>query len=170
MYARRYLRLCISVLPGTHEAARPVRYSIKVRATCDTMGRRRNGLRDRDPFGHHLQPYDTFQRSVGLIKWHESNGFQTRAVSIRRPRAGFGSSGINIPRFGIGGPDGNTPLRKRGFQYAQLRGTLDGMDTRWLRILPNATRKKSATGFRPGLRLSVPISMSREPASTPTDF
>ena len=31
--------------------------------------------------------------------------------------------------FGIGERTGNTPLEAMVFEYAQLRGTLDGMDT-----------------------------------------
>lgn len=34
-----------------------------------------------------------------------------------------------VPFFGIGERTGNTPLEAMVFEYAQLKGTLDGMDT-----------------------------------------
>ena len=36
---------------------------------------------------------------------------------------------VNCSLFGIGERTGNTPLEAMVFEYAQLRGTLDGMDT-----------------------------------------
>ena len=36
---------------------------------------------------------------------------------------------MNCSLFGIGERTGNTPLEAMVFEYAQLRGTLDGMDT-----------------------------------------
>ena len=41
----------------------------------------------------------------------------------------YGASGVNCSLFGIGERTGNTPLEAMVFEYAQLRGTLDGMDT-----------------------------------------
>ena len=41
----------------------------------------------------------------------------------------YGASGVNCALFGIGERTGNTPLEAMVFEYAQLRGTLDGMDT-----------------------------------------
>ena len=38
-------------------------------------------------------------------------------------------AGVNCSLFGIGERTGNTPLEAMVFEYAQLRGTLDGMDT-----------------------------------------
>ena len=40
------------------------------------------------------------------------------------------ASGVNCSLFGIGERTGNTPLEAMVFEYAQLKGTLDGMDTR----------------------------------------
>ena len=37
---------------------------------------------------------------------------------------------MNCSLFGIGERTGNTPLEAMVFEYAQLRGTLDGMDTK----------------------------------------
>ncbi len=36
---------------------------------------------------------------------------------------------VNCALLGIGERTGNTPLEAMVFEYAQLRGTLDGMDT-----------------------------------------
>ena len=41
----------------------------------------------------------------------------------------FGAGGVNCSLFGIGERTGNTPLEAMVFEYAQLRGTLDGMET-----------------------------------------
>ena len=41
-----------------------------------------------------------------------------------------GCSGINTSLFGIGERTGNTPLEAMVFEYAQLKGELNGMDTR----------------------------------------
>ena len=41
----------------------------------------------------------------------------------------YGASGINCSLLGIGERTGNTPLEAMVMEYAQLRGTLDGMDT-----------------------------------------
>ena len=41
----------------------------------------------------------------------------------------YGASGVNCSLFGIGERTGNTPLEAMVFEYAQLKGTLDGMDT-----------------------------------------
>ena len=42
---------------------------------------------------------------------------------------GYGACGVNCSLFGIGERTGNTPLEAMVFEYAQLKGTLDGMDT-----------------------------------------
>ena len=41
----------------------------------------------------------------------------------------YGASGVNCSLFGIGERTGNTPLEAMIFEYAQLKGSLDGMDT-----------------------------------------
>ena len=41
----------------------------------------------------------------------------------------YGCCGVNTSLFGIGERTGNTPLEAMVMEYAQLRGTLDGMDT-----------------------------------------
>lgn len=62
------------------------------------------------------------------IEWHGHNDFY-KAVSNSTTAWLYGASGVNCSLFGIGERTGNTPLEAMVFEYAQLRGTLDGMDT-----------------------------------------
>ena len=103
---------------------------IKVRA-CDTMG-----------YGVNF-PGAVIPRSVPgiiygltthagvpseLIEWHGHNDFY-KAVNNSTTAWLYGASGVNCSLFGIGERTGNTPLEAMIFEYAQLKGTLDGMDT-----------------------------------------
>ena len=103
---------------------------IKIRA-CDTMG-----------YGVNY-PGAVIPRSVqgiiyGLmthagvpseqIEWHGHNDFYKAVVNSTTAWL-YGACGINCSLFGIGERTGNTPLEAMVFEYAQLRGTLDGMDT-----------------------------------------
>ena len=63
-----------------------------------------------------------------LIEWHGHNDFY-RAVNNASYAWLYGASGVNCSIFGIGERTGNTPLEAMVFEYAQFRGTLDGMDT-----------------------------------------
>ena len=63
-----------------------------------------------------------------MIEWHGHNDFY-KAVSNSTTAWLYGCSGVNTSLFGIGERTGNTPLEAMVFEYAQLRGTLDGMDT-----------------------------------------
>ena len=64
-----------------------------------------------------------------LIEFHGHNDFY-KAVNNSTTAWLYGASGVNCSLFGIGERTGNTPLEAMVFEYAQLRGTLDGMDTR----------------------------------------
>ena len=64
-----------------------------------------------------------------LIEFHGHNDFY-KAVSNSTTAWLYGASSVNCSLFGIGERTGNTPLEAMVFEYAQLRGTLDGMDTR----------------------------------------
>ena len=103
---------------------------IKVRA-CDTMG-----------YGVNF-PGAVIPRSVPgiiygltthagvpseLIEWHGHNDFY-KAVTNSTTAWLYGACGVNCSLFGIGERTGNTPLEAMVFEYAQLKGTLDGMDT-----------------------------------------
>lgn len=63
-----------------------------------------------------------------LLEWHGHNDFY-KAVSNSTTAWLYGCSGVNCSLFGIGERTGNTPLEAMVFEYAQLRGTLAGMDT-----------------------------------------
>lgn len=63
-----------------------------------------------------------------LIEWHGHNDFY-KAVSNSTTAWIYGACGVNCSLFGIGERTGNTPLEAMVFEYAQLKGTLDGMDT-----------------------------------------
>jgi isopropylmalate/homocitrate/citramalate synthase len=104
---------------------------IKVRA-CDTMG-----------YGVNF-PGAVIPRSVQgiiyaihthagvpheLIEWHGHNDFY-KAVANSTTAWLYGCSGVNTSLFGIGERTGNTPLEAMVFEYAQLKGDLNGMDTR----------------------------------------
>lgn len=63
-----------------------------------------------------------------LLEWHGHNDFY-RSVANAAYAWLYGASGVNCSIFGIGERTGNTPLEAMVFEYAQFRGTLDGMDT-----------------------------------------
>ena len=63
-----------------------------------------------------------------LIEWHGHNDFYKAVVNSTTAWL-YGCSGINTSLFGIGERTGNTPLEAMVFEYAQLKGTLNGMDT-----------------------------------------
>jgi len=103
---------------------------IKVRA-CDTMG-----------YGVSF-PGVVMPRSVSgliyglhhhagvpseLIEWHGHNDFH-KAVQNATTAWLYGSASVNASMFGIGERTGNTPLEAMVFEYAQLKGTLDGINT-----------------------------------------
>ena len=108
------------------------RYQIPVKIrVCDTMG-----------YGVNY-PGATLPRSIpGLIyglrvhagvpserlEFHGHNDFYKAVVNSSTAWL-YGACGVNTSLFGIGERTGNTPLEAMVFEYAQLRGTLDGMDT-----------------------------------------
>lgn len=63
-----------------------------------------------------------------LIEWHGHNDFY-KAVSNSTTAWLYGCSGVNTSLFGIGERTGNTPLEAMVFEYAQIKGDLNGMDT-----------------------------------------
>lgn len=102
---------------------------IKIRA-CDTMG---YGL---------SYPGTSLPRSVaGIIyglrqyagipssqlEWHGHNDFY-KVVTNAATAWLYGCSGVNCSMLGIGERTGNCPLEAMVIEYAQLRGTTDGMD------------------------------------------
>ncbi len=102
---------------------------VKIRA-CDTMGYGVN-------FAGAVIPRSVQGIIYGLkthagvpseqIEWHGHNDFY-KAVTNSTTAWLYGASGINCSLFGIGERTGNTPLEAMVFEYAQLRGTFDGME------------------------------------------
>lgn len=63
-----------------------------------------------------------------LIEWHGHNDFYKAVVNSTTAWL-YGCSAINTSLFGIGERTGNTPLEAMVFEYAQIKGHLNGMDT-----------------------------------------
>ena len=61
------------------------------------------------------------------LEWHGHNDFY-KAVSNAATAWLYGASGVNCSMLGIGERTGNIPLEAMVFEYASLRGSLDGMD------------------------------------------
>lgn len=103
---------------------------IKVRA-CDTLGYGVNypgAVIPRSVPGiiyalhtHAGVPYEQ-------IEWHGHNDFY-KAVTNASTAWLYGACGVNCSLFGIGERTGNTPLEAMVFEYAQFKGTLNGMNT-----------------------------------------
>ncbi len=62
------------------------------------------------------------------LEWHGHNDFY-KAVSNAATAWLYGCGAVNCTLFGIGERTGNIPLEAMMFEYAQLTGSLDGMDT-----------------------------------------
>ncbi len=113
-----------------HKLSEDAGMPVKIRA-CDTMG---YGI----PY-----PGTALPRSVPgiiyglnhyaevpseLLEWHGHNDFY-KAVANAATAWLYGCSAVNCSLLGIGERTGNVPLEAMVFEYASLRGTLDGMDT-----------------------------------------
>ena len=61
------------------------------------------------------------------LEWHGHNDFH-KAVTNAGTAWLYGCSGANTTLLGIGERTGNCPLEAMVFEYAGLRGTMDGMD------------------------------------------
>ena len=103
---------------------------VRIRA-CDTMG---YGVpypevdlpRSVPGIIYGLQYYSGVQSD--MLEWHGHNDFY-KAVANAATAWLYGCSSVNTSLFGIGERTGNTPLEAMVFEYAQLKGTLNGMDT-----------------------------------------
>lgn len=62
-----------------------------------------------------------------LLEWHGHNDFY-KAVANATTAWLYGASSVNCSLLGIGERTGNVPLEAMVFEYASLRGSLDGMD------------------------------------------
>ncbi len=102
---------------------------VKIRA-CDTMG---YGV----PYTEAAMPRSVAGIIYGLqhysdvpsemLEWHGHNDFY-KAVSNATTAWLYGASAVNCSLLGIGERTGNIPLEAMVFEYASLRGSLDGMD------------------------------------------
>lgn len=102
---------------------------VKIRA-CDTMG---YGV----PFSEVALPRSVPGIIYGLqqysdvpsecLEWHGHNDFY-KAVTNASTAWLYGACAVNCSLLGIGERTGNIPLEAMVFEYASLRGTLDGMD------------------------------------------
>ena len=66
--------------------------------------------------------------SSDMLEWHGHNDFY-QGVSNAVNAWLYGASAVNCSLLGIGERTGNIPLEAMVFEYASLKGTLDGMDT-----------------------------------------
>ena len=103
---------------------------VKIRA-CDTMG---YGV----PYTEAAMPRSVAGIIYGLqhyadvpsecLEWHGQNDFY-KAVTNASTAWLYGACAVNCSLLGIGERTGNVPLEAMIFEYASLRGSLDGMDT-----------------------------------------
>ena len=117
---------CVELMKLMDEYKIPIR----IRA-CDTMGYGVN-------FSGAVIPRSVQGIIYGLIKhagvpselleWHGHNDFY-KAVTNSTTAWIYGACGVNCSLFGIGERTGNTPLEAMIFEYAQLKGNLNGADT-----------------------------------------
>ena len=104
---------------------------IKIRA-CDTMG---YGVpypgaalpRSVSGIIYGLQHYSDVPSE--MIEWHGHNDFYKGVVNATTAWM-YGAGGVNCSLLGIGERTGNVPLEAMVFEYASLRGHLNGMDTK----------------------------------------
>lgn len=103
---------------------------VKIRA-CDTMG---YGVpypgvalpRSVPGIIYGLQHYSNVPSE--MLEWHGHNDFYKAVVNASAAWM-FGASAVNCSLLGIGERTGNVPLEAMVFEYASLRGSLDGMNT-----------------------------------------
>ena len=103
---------------------------VKIRA-CDTMG---YGV----PYTEAAMPRSVAGIVYGLqhysdvpsecLEWHGHNYFY-KGVANASTAWLYGACAVNCSLLGIGERTGNVPLEAMVFEYASLRGSLDGMDT-----------------------------------------
>ena len=102
---------------------------IKIRA-CDTMGYGvpyTEAALPRSVSGiiYGLQQYSNVPSE--MLEWHGHNDFY-KAVANASTAWLYGASAVNCSLLGIGERTGNVPLEAMVFEYASLRGSMDGMD------------------------------------------
>ena len=111
------------------ELSEEVGIPVKIRA-CDTMGYGvpYSGValpRSVPGLIYGLQHYSNVPSD--LLEWHGHNDFYKAVVNASCAWM-YGASAVNCSLLGIGERTGNIPLEAMVFEYASLRGSLDGMD------------------------------------------
>ncbi len=120
------------VVPFVNEIqklSRDAKIPVRIRA-CDTMG---YGV----PYTEAAMPRSVAGIIYGLqhysdvpseyLEWHGHNDFY-KAVANASTAWLYGACAVNCSLLGIGERTGNIPLEAMVFEYASLRGSLDGMD------------------------------------------
>ena len=123
---------------------------IKIRA-CDTMG---FGIpyagvalpRSVSGIIYGLQHYAGF--TSDLIEWHGHNDFYKGVVNATTAWL-FGAGAVNCSLLGIGERTGNVPLEAMVFEYASLKGTFNGMDTRVITEIADYISQKTGYDIPP---------------------
>ena len=126
LFVRQYLVFVNELTELSHEASIPV----KIRM-CDTMG---YGVsypgvalpRSVPGIVYGLHHYSDVTSE--MLEWHGHNDFY-KAVANASTAWLYGACAVNCSLLGIGERTGNVPLEAMVFEYASLRGSLDGMDT-----------------------------------------
>ena len=75
-----------------------------------------------------------------LLEWHGHNDFYKAVVNSATAWL-YGAASVNCSLLGIGERTGNTPLEAMVIEYAQLRGTMDGMDPTVIRDIADYYEK-----------------------------
>ncbi len=83
-----------------------------------------------------------------LLEWHGHNDFY-KAVSNAATAWLYGASAVNCSLLGIGERTGNIPLEAMVFEYASLRGSLDGMDPTAITRIAEYFRKNMGYNIPP---------------------
>lgn len=120
---------------------------VKIRA-CDTMG---YGVpypgaalpRSVSGIIYGLQHYSSVPSE--MIEWHGHNDFYKGVVNATTAWM-YGAGAVNCSLLGIGERTGNVPLEAMVFEYASLRGHLNGMDTRVITEI--AEYLQNETGYK----------------------
>ena len=123
---------------------------VKIRA-CDTMG---YGV----PYTEVALPRSVAGLVYGLqyytdmpsemLEWHGHNDFYMGVANATTAWL-YGASAVNCSLLGIGERTGNVPVEAMVFQYASLKGTLDGMDTTAITDIANYYKEELGYNIPP---------------------
>jgi len=120
----------VPFVSAVHDLSEQAGIPVKFRA-CDTLGYgvpySGTGMPRSVPgIMYGLQQYARVPSE--MLEWHGHNDFYKAVVNGATAWL-YGAGAVNGTLFGIGERTGNIPVEAMVFEYAQLKGTLDGMDT-----------------------------------------